>query len=184
MPAISTTSQPPSRNRRGFTIAELLIAVALLAVLLTAVAVATHGSLQANGENLKMAGLNQTARVFLTRLRTEIRTADWVDTTTSTTGIAFRRPLPDANTYAYSYNPDTRSMTYTRTPQVGTAISQTIFDASAPVTVESFAVTRSIDSSDPNENRTMHVRVEATFAAENQTLNTACSAAVRRNQDF
>ncbi len=171
-------------RRRGFTLAELLIAVALLAVLLTAVAVATHGSLMANSENLKMASLNQTARVFLTRLRTEMRTAEWVDTGASTTSVSFTRPGTDANTYAYSYTADTKAMTYTRTPHGGSPVSQTIFEAASPVTLDRFIVTRNIDSSDPNDVRTMNVRVEATFSTDNQTLTTACSAAVRRNQDY
>jgi len=67
----------PAR-RRGFTIAELLISVAILAVLLAAVAVAAHAVLVNYAANTRSADVTQAARIVLHRMMGEVRTADAV----------------------------------------------------------------------------------------------------------
>jgi len=57
----------------------MLFGLALLAMLLTAISVATHASLTSYNENAEFAALNQTTRVLLARMRREIRTAEAVN---------------------------------------------------------------------------------------------------------
>jgi type II secretory pathway pseudopilin PulG len=66
----------PSQRLGGFTILELLLSVAMTAVLLTAVAAAMHASSQSYMENEKVATTCQMARMVLSRMAQEIRTAN------------------------------------------------------------------------------------------------------------
>ncbi len=66
-------------RKSGFTMAEMLVALVILALLLSAVAVAMQASFQNYSENTKIAQLTQTARVVLHRMMSEIRTAEAID---------------------------------------------------------------------------------------------------------
>jgi len=66
------------RYHRGFTIVELLIALAITAILLTAIAVAFNASIINYTENQNIFKAINSARQALTRITTEVRTG-WVD---------------------------------------------------------------------------------------------------------
>jgi len=63
-------------RRRGFTVAELLIALALTALLMTAVAFAMHGAEQSNRYNRTKAELVARARGVLDRIARDVRCAE------------------------------------------------------------------------------------------------------------
>jgi prepilin-type N-terminal cleavage/methylation domain-containing protein len=69
--------QPAGHN--GFTMAECLIALAISALLLTAIAVAFNASLHNYEENEEMFQAVNSARQALARMTSEIRTSDGVD---------------------------------------------------------------------------------------------------------
>lgn len=62
-------------NRGGFTLAEVLISLAIMAGLLASVAVAMKGACTSYTENCEIAECNQAARVVLNRMMGEVRTA-------------------------------------------------------------------------------------------------------------
>jgi len=62
--------------RQGFTVAELLIALALTALLMTAVAFAMHGAEQSNRYNRTKAELVARARGVLDRIARDVRCAE------------------------------------------------------------------------------------------------------------
>ena len=159
---------------------ELLLAVALVAVLLAAIAVATNASLTAYEENVESASLSQTARVMEARIRREIRTAESIDPAAQSNRLAYFQP-GDANEYVYEYTSATRTLVFQRKKGT-TTVSQTIFDAASPVKLDAFTVSRTV-SSDANA-CTLHVRVQMLFSMDNQTFPAFCSAAVRRNQEY
>jgi len=66
-------------GKTGFTIVELLIALAIAAILLASVAVAINASAINYSENEKMFKTINSARQALFRMTTQIRTADAVD---------------------------------------------------------------------------------------------------------
>jgi prepilin-type N-terminal cleavage/methylation domain-containing protein len=66
-------------SRRGFTIVECLIGLAISAILLAAVAVAFNASLGNYRENERMYVTMNSARQALTRMTGEIRTAGYLD---------------------------------------------------------------------------------------------------------
>ena len=66
-------------HRDAFTIAELIIALVITAMLLAAVAAAMHASLYSYQENEDIAFITQTARSILGRMSRDIRTAQAID---------------------------------------------------------------------------------------------------------
>jgi len=62
---------------------ELLLALAISAMLLTSVAMAFHSSLDTMDENQKIASATQNARVVLNRMMTEVRRAEAVECTSN-----------------------------------------------------------------------------------------------------
>jgi len=65
-----------SKTRKGFTVAELLIALALTALLMTAVAFAMHSAEQSNRYNRTKAELVARARGVLDRVARDVRCAE------------------------------------------------------------------------------------------------------------
>jgi len=65
--------------RCGFSLAELLISLAVMAMLLTAVAIAFNASVINYGENEDIFRAVNNARQALLRITSQIRTADAVD---------------------------------------------------------------------------------------------------------
>ena len=84
-----TGTRRPSRRRPnahrapGLGLVELLIALAITAMLLTSVAIAFHAALTTADENQKIASVTHCARVVLHRMITEARRAEAVETDTS-----------------------------------------------------------------------------------------------------
>jgi len=72
-------SRKAARRAAGFTIAELLIALAVTAVLLAAIAVAFDASFVNYRENEDMFRAVNSARQALTRVTSQLRTANAVD---------------------------------------------------------------------------------------------------------
>ena len=71
--------QRPKVQNSGFTIAELILALAISAMLLAALAVAMNASFINYRENADLAEVNRTILPVLMRLTTEIRTAQAAD---------------------------------------------------------------------------------------------------------
>lgn len=67
------------RARRGLGLVELILALAISAMLLASVAMAFRASVQTAEENQKISAITQMARVILNRMMTECRQADDVD---------------------------------------------------------------------------------------------------------
>lgn len=67
---------PRPRRRRGLGLVELLVSLAIVASLLTAVAVATKSSFQAYAINQEFSLLTQKTRMAMHRILSDIRTSD------------------------------------------------------------------------------------------------------------
>jgi prepilin-type N-terminal cleavage/methylation domain-containing protein len=71
----------------GFTVVELLLAMAILVVLLMAVALATQASMQTYNENTEITDVNQAVAVLLQRMTTEVRNCTSAATTAHSLSI-------------------------------------------------------------------------------------------------
>jgi prepilin-type N-terminal cleavage/methylation domain-containing protein len=93
-----------TKSSNGFTIAELLIALALMAFLLAAVAFAFNASIMNYRQNEDIFKSVNAARQTLHRITTQLRTAEAVDPNTANNVCSFI--LADGSTcIAYRYEP-------------------------------------------------------------------------------
>lgn len=67
------------RKNKGFTIIELLVSLAITAMLMTAVAIAFNASAMSYSDNRQMYESLNNARMSLTRITTQLRTAKSVN---------------------------------------------------------------------------------------------------------
>lgn len=90
-----------NKNKSGFTIVELLIALAISGMLLTAVALAFQSSMMNYTENEDIFKTINGARQALCRITTQLRTADSVDTSSPDNQCNFFTPDKQLITYDY-----------------------------------------------------------------------------------
>jgi len=91
-----------SRCKKGFTIAEILLALAIAGILLVAVAVAFNASAINFRENEEIFHAVNKARQALFRMTTQIRTADAVDPNAPANECSFITAAGEDLTYRYN----------------------------------------------------------------------------------
>jgi prepilin-type N-terminal cleavage/methylation domain-containing protein len=89
-------------KKNGFGIVELLIAMAITAMLLVAVAVAFHASMTSYRENEDIFKAVNRARQALFRITTQLRTGYWADPNAPSNECSFY--TADGNDITYRYN--------------------------------------------------------------------------------
>ncbi len=89
------------RNKNGFGLVELLIALAITALLLVAVAVAFNASVMSYSQNEDMFKAVNSARQALVRITTQLRTGYWVDPCAPSNECSFYTAGGDDITYEY-----------------------------------------------------------------------------------
>ena len=98
-----------SKFRRGLSLAEVMISLAISAMLLTAVAAAFTASSDAIEQNDEFFRASQAARVSMNQILTEIRRADPVDAVNST-AIDLAMVGHDGNPRDYIYDAATKKL--------------------------------------------------------------------------
>lgn len=92
---------------RGFSLAELLLALAITAMLLVAVAIAFNASVINYSENKDIFKAINNARQALFRITTQLRTANAVDPSLATNQCSLITAGGDDITYSYSAGDNT-----------------------------------------------------------------------------
>ena len=100
MSMIADQHSRPCR-RAGLCIAELIISIAIVAMLLTAVAAAFSASAQIIQENDQFFRATQAARVCMTQILTEVRRSQWVDDTSTSSTLRMITSNDQTCSYAY-----------------------------------------------------------------------------------
>jgi prepilin-type N-terminal cleavage/methylation domain-containing protein len=170
-----------TRKNTGFTIVEMLVAVAILAMLLTSVAVALHGSLVSYRENEKIAETMQVARVVLNRLVSEVRTADAVESDSQRVTII--PPVNPEHVTEMEYELD-GGVLYYRRVVMGTEESQAFISSDENVQVEAFNVTRETDVDGEGVTYTASLTVQLILRSGANCFPLTASACPRRNQEY
>lgn len=167
-------------NTRAFTLVELLVALALLAMMLASVAAATHASLQSYSENDQYAGITQTARSIMDRLAREARTCEDISITSTTVSIA---PIANAEGLTeIRYERSGNKLLYHRVVN-GVTTTHTLLGDSDAVKVTGFSVSRTT-AVEGSYTVTKILAAKLTFQADNQTMVVSTSVAPRRNQVY
>lgn len=177
----------PSRPKnRAFTVAELLLSLALLAILLAAIGAAVHASIHSYEENDKIATASQTARSILYRLSKEVRTAAAVDTTTSSVSII----PPDTSGVVIEYEFTGGTLYYRRIVN-GNESEHVLLGPSDPAVPTGFVVNRvdgtvirDVEGVPTELVCTKQVTVTLSVDVSGEPYTVTASACPRRNQDL
>ena len=93
---------PKPKLKEGFTIAELLIALAITGILLAAVAAAFNASIENYSVNEDIFNTTNSARQALSRITSQLRTAEAVDPNGPNSQCALITAEGDNITYRYN----------------------------------------------------------------------------------
>lgn len=169
------------QTRRGFTIVEMLMALAILAMLLSAVALAMHASLHNYGENTKIAELTQAARVVLNRMMSEIRTAEAVDSASQRVTIV--PPTNPAGLTEIEYELDD-GVLYCRRIVNSVETSYVLIASGGDVNVTGFTVVRETGLDGEEVEYTKSVTTQLDLQSGDNTFSVTASACPRRNMQY
>ena len=123
------------RTRRAFTIAEMLIALALMALLMVAAALAIQAAQTSHAYNREKTDLVSRARGVLDRIARDVRRAESVTVAIDNHSVDVL--LPDGNTHTYAWDTAVGgNMTYAVTDEAGVSTEPTVLTAF----VETFSV--------------------------------------------
>ncbi len=166
------------RSIGAFTLIELLLALSLLSTLMVAVGVAVDASLYSYAENEKIADFNQVARVILTRMSHEIRTAAAVDSTDSEITII---PPGGGDVTQIQYAFEGGTLYYRRT--TGSGMTESVLVAGDEnVHLTTFYVIRETGLDWQGLSCTKSLTIRMGFTSGGETFWITASASPRRNQ--
>ena len=171
------------RNRKaGFTLAEILIALAILAGLLTSVAAVVHASMLNYKENYTLTAITQNARSILHRMMREIRTAEAVTTGFSKVTIIPPDDGSGIQEIEYEFDDD-RVFSYRQTIG-GHTTSHVLIDNNTEEVRLTYLVVQSETETVDGITYTKTVTVTLKIRSDNQDITIRASASPRRNQSY
>ena len=175
-----STSVQTAKHRVAFTIAEMLIALAVLSMLLAAAAVAIKACMDGYGENEEIATLTQSSRWVLNRIANDVRSAAAVDTTSTSITII----PPDTSTYSQiEYACDGGgNLVLKRTTPGGQTTSYPMISADGTPALTSFYVIQELGQDSQGQSCTKSITIRMSLEVDNQTTEQTISIAPRRNQ--
>lgn len=170
----------------GFTLVELLLGLAISAMLLAAIAAAVHASLMSYQENEKSASLTQTARAVLNRLVNDVRTAQAV--TSTETSLTIIPPDNGSGITEVQYDFTGGQLLY-RVTQNGTQSSHVLVDGPAgaganEAQISAFTVLREVGLDWQGFECTKSATVRLVLSIDGDTFGVTATAAPRRNQTY
>jgi prepilin-type N-terminal cleavage/methylation domain-containing protein len=163
-------------GHRGFTLVEVLLSLAVLAVLLAAVATAVYSSIQSNDQNQQMTAASQTARLLLERMMTQVRSAKAVDSTT------LRLTITDPQDVVREYELSGGALLLRLRRPGQTVTTEQMLSSTGSVRLSTFSVLRESPAGYPEPEHTRSVTIRMVIKTPDTTLPLTASAAVRRNQ--
>ena len=169
------------KARIGFTVIEVLLALTILAILLSAVALAMQGGLKCFDESEQIAQLIQTSQVVLNRMMSEVRTAQAVDTDTQR--ISIIPPENDDGITNIEYELVDGVLYYRQTIN-GEQTSQELISSDDVARVVSFTVSRETAIGEDDLIYTRSVTATLKLQAGDNQFTITASACPRRNMNY
>jgi len=164
---------PAMARHAGFTVVECLIGLAISAMLLTAMAVAFNASIMNFRDNEELFESINNARQALTRMTSELRTADGVSFYEPSNRCVFFGAADPTTLVTYEY----RDASDPDDPETLVLIKNgTAYTLCDDVTAASFAKTQA--DGDPNDAKSVLISMTVRTGVRERTLSAA--AVVRR----
>ncbi len=164
-----------TKYKTGFTIAELLMALAISAMLLVAVAVAFNASAMNYQENEDIFNTINTARQALLRITSQLRTADSVDLVAPDNQCNFWTGGAPSENLTYEFR-DASDITYPNTLLLITNINGNAYVLCDNVTDATFSRALTSDGL-----ACKSVQISMTVAHGNVQRTVSAAAVIRRN---
>jgi Tfp pilus assembly protein PilV len=159
----------------------------LVSMLLTAIAMAMHASMDSYEQNRNAAAVNQAARSLATRIQREIRQAAAVDYTAGAAKVVITPPANPSGLLmiVYNYNAANKTLTYTvRYADSNKNATETLFDSASEVELSGFSVTYNTVLNAQGQWCTQRVVCTTYFTIDGQTSPLVFTASPRRNQTY
>ena len=169
---------PSPKKTPAFTLAEAILALAILAMLLAAVAVAVHASMQNYTENERIASVTQTSRVILSRMMAEVRSAADVDSSDTQLTITPAEDGSGLQQIQYEYTGG--KLHYRRTVNSVQSDHILIGDGADGIVISAFSIVRE----DSDEGVPLSVKVRLVLVRGAASFAVTASAAIRKNQEY
>lgn len=169
---------PSPKKNPGFTLVEALLALTLLAMLLASVAVAIHASLQSYTANERIASVTQASRVILSRMMSEVRAADDVDS--SGTQLTIWPPADGSGLQKIQYEYIDGKLHYRRTVNGVQSDDILTGDGADEIAISTFSIVRE----DSSKGVPLSVKVRLVLDRGPASFAVTASAAIRRNQQY
>jgi len=160
-----------TKQKKAFTVAEMLVALAIMAMLLAALAVAMHAAGVNYEQNEALFRLTNTARQALLRITAELRTATAVAVTEPATQCSL--VTSDGRNITYQYNADDDTL-YLVT-------NDNLFDDDYILckNVSAITFTKTTVPTDPSAIR--NVQISLTVSDDTITKTLATAVVIRKN---
>ena len=169
------------KARTAFTVIEVLLALTILAILLSAVALAMQGGLKCFDESEQIAQLIQTSQVVLNRMMSEVRTAQAVDTDTQRISIIPPENEEGITNIEYEF---VDGVLYYRQTINGEQTSQELISSDDAARVVSFTVSRETAIGEDDLIYTRSVTATLKLQAGDNQFTITASACPRRNMNY
>ncbi len=165
-------------TKTAFTLAELLIALAITAILLTAIAVAFNASVINYTENEKIYKAINSARQAMFRITSQLRTADSVDSSAPVNECTFE--TADGKNLTYRYDASAKVL-YLITNDDTTDPDYKLCENVEAMTFTKDVVVVVEDTVEVTKVRSVQMAI--TVSAGGLTKKLAAAAVIRRNLD-
>ena len=165
----------------GFTLVEVILSLAIMAVIMAAVGAAMHGAFLAYAENNKIAQVTQTTRSVLHRMMQEVRTAEAV--TSTATSISVVPPDNGEGLTLIVYQLTDGTLFYERTVN-GEVLSEPVVGAGDGVTIQNFTVWRETATDGDSVEYTTRLTARLDISVGANRLDVSAAVCPRRNMTF
>ena len=169
------------RRTLAFTVVEILVALSISAVLLTAIAVAMHAALYSYEQNEESAAATHTARTILDRMSRDIRTAQAVD---YSAGVITIIPPDDGSGISEVEYEQVGSELIYRVTKDGTQSSHELISSADEFSVGSFTISEQTGQDWQGYDCIKSLSLELEVDIGGKSFTFAATASPRRNRVF